>query len=265
MNVAIGAELERFGSANAEHFKLHVDLNKVANSSINPEYADNNYHQQAEFSSEIKTTARTNAQNILDGDSSRISRIDDVGSVNHPQFDHVEVDKNGSPILDVDGNYIGGLQQKVFKKIDSYRKLYGKELNHYKDAILDVPSDQISNIRADWDSQISKLEKQKENRLESGDNNAANKLQKKMDDIENTKSRLRDSKVSTDEAMEARKNHNTSVAKDIGKISHKAGVESAKIGGAIGGGISSAKNLYAYSQGDKAEPEALKGVAVDNK
>jgi len=63
--------------------------------------------------------------------------------------------------------------------------------------------------------------------------------------------------------MEARKNHNISIAKDIGKISHKAGMESAKIGGAIGGGMSSAKNLYAYSQGDKTGSEALKSVAFD--
>jgi len=263
INLAISAELERFGFANAEHFKTHTDLNKIANSNINAEYADNNYHQQAGFSAEIKTTARTNAQNIIDGNDTRISRTDDVGSVNHPQFDHVEIDNNGNPILDINGNYMGGSQQKVFKNLDSYRKLYGKEFNHYKDAILDVPSDQIKDIKIDWNNQISKLEKQKENRIASGDSINANDLQKKIDEIENAKSRLRDAKVSTEEAMEARKNHNISIAKDIGKISHKAGIESAKIGGSIAGGMSSAKNLYAYSQGNKTGTEALKDVAVD--
>jgi hypothetical protein len=263
VNLAISAELERFSFANAEHFKTHTDLSKIANSNINAEYADNNYHQQAGFSAEIKTTARTNAQNIIDGNDMRISRTDDVGSVNHPQFDHVEIDKNGNPILDINGNYMGGSQQKVFKNLDSYRKLYGKEFNHYKDAILDVPSDQIKDIKTDWDNQISKLEKQKENRIASGDSINANDLQKKIDEIENAKSRLRDAKVSTEESMEARKNHNISIAKDIGKISHKAGVESAKIGGVISGGINSAKNIYAYSKGDKTGKEALHDMAVD--
>lgn len=263
VNIAISSELEKFGFANAEHFKTYTDLSKIANSNINPEYADNNYHQQSGFAAEIKTTARTNAQNILDEKNTRISRTDDIGSVNHPQFDHVEVDKNGNPILDTAGNYTGGSQQKVFKNLDSYRKLYGKEFNHYKDAILDVPSDQISDIKADWDNQISKLEKQKQNRIDNGDSNKVNDLQKKIDDIKDAKSRLRDAKVSTEEAMEARKNHNISIAKDIGKISHKAGIESAKIGGAISGGINSAKNLYAFSKGDKTGKEALQDMAVD--
>ncbi len=263
VNLAVSAELERFSFANAEHIKTHTDLSKIANSNINAEYADNNYHQQAGFSAEIKTTAKTNAQNIIDGNDTRISRTDDVGSVNHPQFDHVEIDKNGNPILDIDGNYMVGSQQKVFKNLYSYRKLYGKEFNHYKDATLDVPSDQLNDIKTDWNNQISKLEKQKENRVASGDSINANDLQKKIDEIENAKSRLRDAKVSTKEAMEARKNHNISIAKDIGKISHKAGVESAKIGGAISGGINSAKNIYAYFKGDKIGKEALHDTAVD--
>ncbi|EQB39703.1 hypothetical protein M947_05100 [Sulfurimonas hongkongensis] len=263
VNVAISAELERFGFANAEHFKSHTDLSKIADSSINPEYVDNNYHQQAGFSAEIKTTARTNANNIIDGKNTRISRTDDVGSVNHPQFDHVEVDKYGNPILDTNGKYMGGSQQKVFKNLDSYRKLYGKEFNHYKDAILDVPSDQIKDIKTDWNNQISKLKKQKQNRIESGDSVKANDLQKRIDEIENAKSRLRDAKVTTEEAMEARRNHNISIAKDIGKISHKAGIESAKIGGTISGGINSAKNLYAYFKGNKSAKEALQDMAVD--
>ncbi len=263
VNMAVSAGLERFAFANAEHFKTHTDLSKVASSKINTEYADNNYRQQAGFSAEIKTTARTNAQNILDGKSTRVSRTDDVGDVNHPQFDLIEVDKNGNPILDKNGNYRGGSQQKVFQKVESYRKLHGKEFNHYKDAVIDVPSDQINDIKKDWDNQVSKLEKQKQNRVENGDSNKANDLQKKIDDIKNAKGRLRDAKISTKEAMEARKNHNISIAKDIGKISHKAGVESAKIGGAISGGINSAKGIYAYYKGKKTGKEALQDMAVD--
>jgi len=263
IHLSVSAELDRFRSANAEHFKTHLDLSKIANSKINPEFADNNHYQQAGFSAEVKTTARVNSENIINGNDTRISRTDDVGSVNHPQFDHVEIDKTGNPILDKNGAYVGGSQQKVFRKIDSYRKLHGKEYNHYKDAVLHVPSDQINDIRADWDNQIEKLENQKLNRAESGDIDTVNKVQKKIDNIKNARSRLRDSKVSTKEAMEARKNHNLSIAKDIGKISHKAGMESAKFGGAIAGGINSAKNLYAYSQGNKTGDEALKSVVVD--
>jgi len=263
INLSISAELERFRSANAEHFKTHLDLSKIASSKINPEFADNNHYQQAGFSAEVKTTARVNSENIINGNNTRISRTDDVGSVNHPQFDHVEIDKTGNPILDRNGAYVGGSQQKVFKNIDSYRKLHGKEYDHYKDAVLDVPSDQINDIRDDWDNQLEKLENQKLSRSEIGDIDTESKLQKRIDNIKNARSRLRDSKVSTKEAMEARKHHNLSIAKDIGKISHKAGVEAAKMGGGIAGGINTAKNLYAFSQGSKTGDEALRSAAVD--
>lgn len=263
INIAIGAEIERFGSANQEHFKSSLELARISESKINPDHAANNYHQQAGFSAEVKTEARVNAENKINKTNTRIRRTDDVGSVNHPEYDHIEVDQKGNPILDINGGFTGGSQQKVFKNVNSYRDLYNKEFDHYKSAILDVPSDQINDIRVDWDNQIKSLEKQKSTMLSQGKTEKATELNNKIDNIKDAKSRLRDSKVSTADAMEARKNYKLSVAKDLAKVSHKAGVESAKFGAAFGGGISTIKNVSQFSNGDISGSEAVKSIAVD--
>ncbi len=264
VNLAIGAELERFGFANAEHFKSHADLSKVAGSKINPQFAKNNYHQQAGFSAEIKTEARTNAENIINKKNTRIRRTDNIGEVNHPQYDHVEVDSKGNPILNEDGTFKGGSQQKVHNSVDKYDKYSKPELfEKYKDTPIDVPSDQIDDIQDRYTKNIEKLKQQEESLRKQGKTELADEKKAEIKRNENVKKRFRDSGVSTDEAMEARKHHNISVAKDIAKISHKAGVDSAKMGAALGGGISTFRNMRSYINGDKDGMDAVKDVAKD--
>ncbi len=265
INLAIGAQLERFGEANAEHFKTHSGLSKISNYKISRE---NDYKSQAGKSAEIKTTARTNAQNIIDGNKTRISRTDDIGKVNHPEFDHVEVDAKGNPILDASGNFVGGSQQKMHfgdvKKYDEYSNTTGKNLyEKYKNGPIDVPSDKLDDIKKYYDKEIKRLKRQEAELKTQGKIEEANKKKEAIARKEDVRKRFRDSRVSTQDAMEARKNHNISIAKDIGKIAHQSGVESAKIGGSIGGVVSSAKNIYAYSQGNKTGTEALTDTAVD--
>lgn len=263
VNVAIAASLERFGDANAEHFKSYSALKNISKHKINPEFAESNYWQQAGFSSEIKNTARSNANDIINKNNKRIIRTDDVGAVNHPKFDHVETDITGNPLKNSRGEFINGSQQKNFKQIDSYRKLYGKDFEHYEDAILDVPSNQLNDIKADWNNQLLKLEKQKQNRIANDDIISSEKIQNRIDQIKDAKKRLRDSKVSTGDALNARKYPTISVGIDIAKISHKAGMENAKMGGTIGCGISSVKNVVACLNGDKSRKEAIIDVGKD--
>lgn len=63
--------------------------------------------------------------------------------------------------------------------------------------------------------------------------------------------------------MEARVNPEVSTAKDIVKLGHRAGLEQAKMGAAIGGGISIIRNCVACFNGDKEPEEAIKDVALD--
>ena len=63
--------------------------------------------------------------------------------------------------------------------------------------------------------------------------------------------------------MEARINPKLSTVKDIAKISHRAGLEQAKMGAAIGGGISIIRNFIAIFQGDKEVKDALFDIGAD--
>ena len=63
--------------------------------------------------------------------------------------------------------------------------------------------------------------------------------------------------------MEARLHPALSTAKDIVKLGHRAGVEQAKMGAAIGGGVSIIKNAVALYKKEIDNLEAVKNVAQD--
>jgi hypothetical protein len=232
VNLAVGAAMERFASASAEHFIGHDTLKKLSKSKVNenPDFARINKIQQAGFSAEVKHTARTNADNIINGSKSRIQRTDDVGSVNHTQFDHVATDTNGNPLIKSDGNYVHGTQQKCFSRVENYDKLYLRDYEHYNGVDIAIPTDQINTVKARFTEKIDKLKTQKKALLADGDITKANKITEQIERINDVRDRLKDSGVSLDDAMEARNSPLISTAKDIGKVAHKAGVESAKFG-----------------------------------
>ena len=84
------------GMDNEAGVKLTRGLKSVSESKINPDFAETNIKQQAGFSAEIKSAARGNAENIINGKSVRIKRTDDLGSVNDQIRDLVEVDPSGN-------------------------------------------------------------------------------------------------------------------------------------------------------------------------
>lgn len=264
VNLAISNQLEKFGFANAEHFKSYSDLQKIANSKINTQYAENNYHQQSGFSAEIKTEARRNAKNIMDGKNIRVKRTDNIGQVNHPKFDHVEVDKKGNPILTNDGSFQGGSQQKVHINLETYDRYSKIEwYEKYKDTPIDVPSDQLDEIKKRYSSRINELKQQELRLRKEGKIELADQKKTELERTKDVKNRFRDSNVSTAESMEARKSPTLSVVKDVAKISHKAGLESAKSGAVIGGTISFLKNIFSVKNREKDVQKAMKDVAFD--
>lgn len=267
VNLAIGSTLEKFGSANAEFFNEYARLNSMKES------WQPNIETQKGFAAEVKHVSRTNAENILNENGRRIARTDDIGAVNHPEFDSVEVDTKGNAKLDASGNFIGGAQQKVHNDVSAYDKYYKTEVGQggkivdlygkYKNGKLDVPSDQIDEIKKRWTDQINKLEREEAYLRKAGKADLADQKKEEASRIKDTKSRLRDSKVSVDESREARVQPWKSVAKDIAKVSHKAGVQSAKMGGALSGGLSAGKNAKELINGEKDVQEAIADVTKD--
>jgi len=264
INQAIGFEIGRFARGVLEHYKSYSGLEKIANHSLNPDYVQNNLHQQSGFSAEIKHVANNNADAIIFGVGDVIDRTDNLGLVNHNSADVVSVDvKTGRPILKADGSFSSAGQLKVFKDYRKYRDLYKSEYEHYKTVDLVVPSDQYDTVLMDWDAQLADHEQQKQNLLQHGKAELAQKKEEQIAALKDARSRVKKSTVSTKEAMEARVSPLLSVTKDILSVSHSAGLETAKIGAAFGGGFSFVSNAVQLAQSKKAMKDAVADVLID--
>ncbi|MGI6110546.1 MAG: hypothetical protein ACOYB8_11995 [Eubacteriaceae bacterium] len=228
---------------------------------MNPDYKRQNIKQQSGFSAEVKETANANAEKIINGDSTRKVRSDDLNRVNDQVYDHFEVDANGNIITGSGSQmkFVGSSPEEAFKKLNSPK--YQKYLDN--DAKLDVPSDYYDGIMAEADKKIADLQKQLDNQRKAGNTETSAKLEKQLDNCKKLKKNLRKSSVSNKEAIFAREHPGLSTAKDIGKISHRAGVETAKSSAMVGGSISIIKNVVAMVQGDVEPDEAIRNVAID--
>ena len=274
--------VQRFGSAAKQHYvaysgqdneaskTLAKGLKQIAQEKVNPDYKYQNTHQQAGFSAEVKDVARSNANKIINGDSTRKVRTDDIGSVNDPLYDTVTVDANGN-IIDGSGaqmKFLGASENDPTGEGAAARalgKLQSKKFQKYLDADvkIDVPSDQYDKIIHEANTKIDSLFKQLENQKAAGNTEQADKIQKQIDKLNKIKRNLRKSTVSSKEALFARQHPELSTAMDVAKISHKAGVETAKTSAIIGGSVSIVKNLVSLCKCETEPEDAVKNVAKD--
>lgn len=274
--------IQRYGEAAKQHYVAYsgVDnetgktltkgLKQIAGEKINPDYKFQNEHQQAGFSAEVKNVARSNAENIINGDSSRKIRTDDLGQVNDPLYDTVTIDENGN-IVEGSGTqmkFLGASESDPNKTGDAARaleKLQSKKFEKYleHDTKIEVPSDQYDKIIQEADKKIEDLSRQLEHQKDAGNMEQAQKLQAKIDKLEKIKKNLRKSSVSSEEALFARMHPELSTAIDIAKLSHRAGIQTAKISALIGGSVSIVRNLVSVCKGETEPSDAVMNVAKD--
>ena len=274
--------VQRFGSAAKQHYvaysgrdneaekTLVKGLKQIAEENVNPDYKYQNIHQQAGFSAEVKDVARSNAQKIINGDSTRKTRTDDLGSVNDPLYDTVLIDANGD-VIEGSGaqmKFLGASVNDPTGERNAARaleKLQNKKFQKYldADAKIDVPSDQYDKIIQEANTKIDSLSKQLENQKASGNTEQVDRIQERIDKLKKIKRNLRKSTVSSDEAVFARLHPGLSTAIDVAKISHRAGVETAKTSAIIGGSVSIVRNLVSVCKGEVEPEDAVKNVAKD--
>jgi hypothetical protein len=263
----------RYGSAAKEHLvaysgvdneagkTLHKSLKSISESKVNSEYKNTNIKQQAGYSAEVKETARENADRIINGDKKRVTRTDDLGRVNDPLYDHVLLDKNGMVISGSGSQmkFVGGSPKKALNKLASH------EFEKYIDADvkIEVPSDFYDGIKREAQEKIRTLKNQIKELEAQGKNDIVEQRLKEIEKYKKICKNLRKSHVSNKEALEARLNPQLSTAKDILKISHRAGMEQAKTGVVISGGLSLVRNLVAVVKGDKEPDEAALELIKD--
>ena len=276
--------VHRYGSAGKEHLtaysgidnengrQLKKGLKGISDSKVNPEYAHQNIEQQKGFSAEVKAAARERAEAIIDGKKTRSTRTDDIsrqsdgkgntiGGTNDQLYDIAEVDKNGIYVVGTGRQlkFVGGNPKECAAKLMS------PKFDKYRDSDvpLEVPSDFYDGVKQGLTDKAAKLQKQIENAEKNGKTELADKLKKRLSNTEKTISNLRKSSVSNKDAIFARLHPKLSTAVDVVKISHRAGVNAAKSGAVIGGGISFIRNSVAVIKGDKEIDEAISEVAGD--
>lgn len=270
--------VQRYGSAAKEYYvaysgedneigkELVKGLKQVAQTKVNPDYEYANLRQQAGFSAEIKSVANTNAENIIKGSSERKIRTDDLakemgGGVNHPLYDTVITDANGNPLwtTGTQMKFIGNNPETAFKALCKPKWQKYQE-NGVK---LEVPSDYYDGIMDSADKEISRLQKQIENQTEARNIENVEKLKERLENCQNIKKNLVKSNLSNKDAMFARVHPKLDTVKSVAEISNRAGVESAKIGVAVGGGVSIIKNIVSVVKGEKEAEDAVVDVIAD--
>ncbi|MBQ7175939.1 MAG: hypothetical protein IJS08_00880 [Victivallales bacterium] len=233
-----------------------------------PNYQTNT-RQQAGFAAETKEVARRRAEEAIAGKKPTTTRTDDIigpdgqkHHVNDQLFDiTTEVDAQGNPVpgASYQMKFVGGTPKAAVDKMLSQD--YQKYIDN--DVKMMVPSDYYDGMQEALDDKISDLEGQVKHLKAAGKSEAAAAKQAQLDKCRTLKKNLVKSKVSNAEAIEARNNAKWSTAKDIGRVAHRAGVEQAKIGAAIGGGMSLIRNLVDVCKGEKSGEEAALAVVGD--
>ncbi len=271
---SVDAEVvQRYGSAVKEHIVayegvdneagkvLKKSLKGIANEKVNPDYVQQNIKQQAGFSAEVKETARENAERIINKDTTRVTRTDDIGRVNDPLYDHVEIDAQGN-VIEGSGSqmkFVGSSPEAALDRLASHK--FEKYLD--ADAKIEVPSDFYDGIKEEAQKKIKKLEDQIKVLKEQGKNDIASQRQLELEKYQKINRNLEKSHVSNKEAIEARTNPKLSTAKDVLNNSHQAGLEAAGIGAAISGGMSLVRNVVAIAKGEKEADAAVLTIVVD--
>lgn len=274
--VLSGSEVvDRFGSASAEFIKSYTGTDNETGQrlakgladiakhkvSADPLEASKNIKQQAGFSAEVATTGRDNAEAVIARSKVRTSRTDDLPQYgrNHNVVDRVRL---------LDGHVIEGSQSqmkfvgdrdRLLKSIASEEGKFAR----YRGIKLELPSEQYEGAAQHCQEQARQLRVNAERAQQEGKQEVASKLQGEAANYEQLAHDVRDSGMTTDQAVFYRRHPEIATALDIARTSHRAGLEGAGYGAAIGGSISLLQNIWALAQRRKAVGEAVNDLAAD--
>lgn len=273
--LSVNESVQRFGSGNAEYLKGYRGIDNetgqrfakgladIAKHKVNddPLYASQNIKQQAGFSAEVASTSRDNAEAIIQKSSVRTSRTDDLPQYgkNHNVVDRVQL---------LDGKIIEGSQAQM-KFVGNRDKLLNDiaredgKFARYQGTKIELPSEQIEGSKEYCIEQANKRRANASSAEAKGNSGAAAKLRREAENFDQLADNVIDSGLSTDDALFYRNNPELATALDIGRTSHRAGLEGVKYGAAIGGSISILLNALSVAQGEKDITEAVKDVSLD--
>lgn len=223
-----------------------------------------NKRQQSGFSAEVIETTKINKQRIINGQSARSFRYDDLGKTNDPLVDVIDAEQMADGSWEeISGT---GFQMKFIGKNgrETFDKLCSSKNNKYFESgtPVKIPKDFYEDFQAQADSKINGL-KQEIKSLKTNNANSAliASKQAQLKKYETIRKNTLSSETSSKEALLARTNPKLYTAQSVLATAHDAGVEGAKYGAITGGGMAIVFNLGAILKG-KSIDEAVKDVAV---
>ena len=258
---AIGEHLVGLtGIDNLRHHEWIRGLSKIADSKVHPDYEYQNIHQQAGFSAEVKSVVRQNGEARIHGDMTRTMRTDDMGSVNDPLYDSVRLNENGT-IIEGSGTqikFVGYSESDPLNEHSAtraFQKLMSDKFAKYHehDVLIEVPKDQYEGILQEADKKINTLHEQINHVTDS---EVRQHLEVQLHRAEAIRENVRQSVVTSDEAVFAREYPYLSTAQDMMHIAHTAGIQAAEFGAIIGGSMSVVQQTVALLKGEVTGKEA---------
>ncbi|RKV06850.1 hypothetical protein DDP43_03945 [Helicobacter pylori] len=266
-----------YASANREHLSVLDKLEEISKRKINPNYINQNINQQAGYSAEIKEQTHVNAHNILAGKRERIVQYDDLSSQqkaqvkklfpnyatpskNHELVDYISVDEKGNviPNTAMQSKFVGKNGEECFKKLLS--KDYEKYFEN--GAKMKIARNHYGDFQRAVNTRIKSLESYIAKQKGLGNFQKVTSLEEKLQKCKTIKAHTRPASVTKAEAIEARLNPNLSTAKDVTRVSHQAGMNAARTGALIGGGVSLVTNVYECIANGKDPEKAIKHTAI---
>lgn len=247
IQIAINHEIEKYAEANADFIKLKSELDDLT-----PKRGGDKGHGGFVF--ERVEKAKRNAESHIKGGTKVVELTDILAensdpnfTVNDPNYDLVSLDK--------DGNVIPGSGEQL--------KAYGNRTT--KSAVRDVMNKKEGNInryetitvpRDRYDETLQEIDNYIDQAKREGNKEGVEELKK-------LKKKIKKGTADTKDIVFADKHKNIYTVKEISKVAHKAGLESAGTSAVIQGGISSLFNLKAIADGEKTANEAIYDIAVE--
>ena len=251
------------GVDNKTGFQYDRSLLDVSQYKVNPEYVKSNIKQQAGFSAEIASVSKKNAEAIIENRSSQYFRSEDLAEYgkNHNIIDIVE--KSNGRTITSQVKFVSDpetLVKRIAQGDGGGKNDYSRYLDVDK---IEIPTEQVERLKEFCKKKSEQFSLQAERARSEGNYALADKLQKNSDNYQKVGGKITDSGVSSQEAINYRLNPRWETTKDIAKISHRAGIEGAKLGVAIGGSISLITNIYTVAVGDKKFADAALDISKD--
>lgn len=275
ISLAAAETINRFGSANAEYIKGYNGIDNETGQKFakglagisrykvnaNPVEAAKNTKQQAGFSAEVAATSRDNAEAIINRSDVRTLRSDDLPQYggNHAVVDRVQV---------LNGEIIQGSQSQM-KFVGDRDQLFGRiasedgKFARYRGIKIELPSEQFDGAESFCRSKAQLLREQAAQVDQNGKPEIAAKIRREADNYDQLADNVCDSGLTTNDAIFYRKNPGLATLRDIAGVSHRAGLEGAKYGAAIGGCISLLQNILAVAQGKKQLEKGAQDLVLD--